>query len=181
MFFLLLSITQCQNVILLIHHGYWNRLKNPFLLCDCDRSFGVRKNETRKCNIIFDKDHLIYYNGSKTCWLRKKKDVKYKDKQHCEWISVAYKGIFYEGIHPLLLPRSSIRLNVFHTGCAVGKRLMSYLRTMFLKQSVPLQNKFLTLICKFWPEGLHFLLYYEKPFSQLKGDEVKKSFWMKMY
>ena len=78
------------------------------------------------------------------------------------------------GVHPSLLPRSSIRPDVFHLGCAIGKGLITYLRSFAVRQSQLFQNKLVKLLATFWPEGVLYLWKLEKPFTSLKGDDVKR-------
>ena len=59
-------------------------------------------------------------------------------------------------------------------GCAIGKRLITYLRSFAVRQSESFQNKLLKLFESFWPDGVLFLWKLDKDFNSLKGDEVKR-------
>ena len=55
-------------------------------------------------------------------------------------------GVSIQGTHPNLLPQSAIFPDVFHLGCAIGKRLLEYLPTFSLQKSERFQNKLLKLV-----------------------------------
>ena len=59
-------------------------------------------------------------------------------------------------------------------GCAIGKGLITYLRSFAVRQSQLFQNKLIKLLATFWPEGVLYLWKLEKPFTSLKGDDVKR-------
>ena len=90
-------------------------------------------------------------------WEKHQDDPKYTEAEHREWVADNNDGVSNFGLHPSLLPRSSIRPDVFHLGCAIGKRLITYLRSFAVRQSESFQNKLLKLFESFWPDGVLFL------------------------
>ena len=61
-------------------------------------------------------------------------DTKYDLKKHWTWVSKHNKGVLHIDVHPTLLPRSNMRCDNFHFGCAIGKRLVQYLQNFSLRQ-----------------------------------------------
>ena len=117
-------------------HSKWNRKHHPFLLCKCARGQGVI-NEDHECEFITPKDSNYYWERSMRRWnnTRKKRGEKgeeYTRKQHLDWIDQWNYGVSHFGFSESLLPRSSIRFDVFHLGCGISRRLMSYVRVFIL-------------------------------------------------
>ena len=62
---------------------------------------------------------------------------------------------------------------MFHLGCAIGKRLMSYLQGFSLRQSRSFQAKLFSMLDTCWSPGVLCLRGISKSFSQLLGVEIK--------
>ena len=118
----------------MLYQPQWSRILKPFLLCKYDRGQAAR-NKNHVCSIILDVEQLILYNKSEVKWNKTKSDPNYTEEVHRLWAAEKNCGVSNQGIHPTLLPRSTIRPDVFYLGCAIGKRLLEYLRTFSLKQS----------------------------------------------
>ena len=84
-------------------------------------------NDQHVCSFIDDGKQLSLCNKSNKKWKSKELDTKYDCKRHRIWISKHNKGVLHMGIHPALLPLSNIKCDIFHLGCAIGKRLIQYL------------------------------------------------------
>ena len=120
-----------------------------------------------------DKEQLTLYKKSNKKWLSKQMDTKYDHQKHRTWVSNHNKGVSHMGIHPTLLPRSSIRCDIFHMGCAIGRRLIQYLQTFSLRQDRPFQAKIFSLLETFWSPGVLCLWRIGKSFTSLLGIEIK--------
>ena len=81
-------------------------------------------------------------------------DIKYTRQKHRTWVSKHNNGVSHMGIHPTLIPRSSIRCDIFHMGCAIGRRSIQYLQTFSLRQDRPFQAKLFSLLETFWSPGV---------------------------
>ena len=92
--------------------------------------------------------------------------------EHMDWIDVHNNGIFHFGIHPMYLPPSNIRFDVFHLRCAVTRRLMVYLRKFILRGPARLVEQFSTLLLSFMSEYNVLLWNLKKSFNKLKGTVV---------
>ena len=122
---------QCHDakcIYVLTGHGNWNRLKKPFLLCKCNKGEAAR-DINHVCTFILDDKQELLYDKAEKQWKKHQDDPKYTEAEHREWVADNNDGVSNFGLHPSLLPRSSIRPDVFHLGCAIGKRLITYLRS----------------------------------------------------
>ena len=100
-------------------------------------------------------------------------DTKYDRQKHRTWVSNHNKGVSHMGIHPTLLPRSSIIYDIFYMGCAIGRRLIQYLQTCSLCQDRPFQAKIFSLLETFWSPRVLCLWRTGKSFSSLLEVEIK--------
>ena len=92
--------------------------------------------------------------------------------QFKKWMQYNNKGVSHFGLHPSLLPLSSIRVDVFHMGCSIGKRLISYLRSFVERQGPKLESKLFKILKTVWSAGVLCLWQVKKKFSQLLGIEI---------
>ena len=123
-------------------HSLWNRKHRPFLICNCKRSEGVT-NPEHECSLISNDETLILWDRSLKRWTRKGENMRseqtiYKNIAHMDWLDEYNQGISHFGIHPNLLRRDHLRLDVFHMRCAITRRLMTYLRVFVLGTSTEL-------------------------------------------
>ena len=102
-----------KMLYLLTQHSLFNRKHYPFLLCKCQRGAGV-KDPNHKCVMISDEEHCQWYNRSLRRWKNKEADENYKEGEHMDWIDKNNYGISHFGFNSALLPRESIRFDVFH-------------------------------------------------------------------
>ena len=132
---------------LLTNHSLWNRKNNPFLLCNCGRSKGVRNTE-HICVPKSHKEQIQSWKYYEKQWKLKKAreeldGKKYMYKSHSDWIDNSNDCVSHFGLHPDLLPCNGIRFDVFHMRCAITRKLMNYLRFL-LEQSNAVINLFLS-------------------------------------
>ena len=128
---------QCHDakcIYILRGHGNWNRLKKPFLLCKCNKGEAVR-DINHVCTFILDDEQEVLYGKAENQWKKRQHDQKYTEAEHRKWVADHNDGVLNFGLHPSLLPRSSIRPDVFHLGCLIGKGLITYLRSFAFRQS----------------------------------------------
>ena len=118
-----------KMLYLLTQHSLFNRKHHPFLLCACQRGEGV-KDPNHCCKLLSDEDHYHWHQRSLRRWNLKRERVgeaKYVVKDHMDWVDVHNCGISHFGFSPSVLPRSSLRFNVFYLRSGVTRRLMTNL------------------------------------------------------
>ena len=128
---------QCYNVkcmYVLTGHGNQNRLKKLFLLCKCHKGKAAR-DINHLCTFILDNKQELLYDKAKNQWKKHQENPNYTEAEHCKWMAHNNDGVSNFGLHPSLLPRSSIRPNVFYLGCSIGIILITYLRSFAVRQS----------------------------------------------
>ena len=162
-----------KMLYLLTQHSLFNRKHHPFLLCNCKRGAGVQDGN-HQCKIINDEEQLRLYNRSKRRWDNMEHIESYKEKQHMDWVDYYNQGISHLGINPTILPRSSIRFDVFHLRGGVTRRLMSNLRKFLMGSTmeIELAEKFSDVLCGFWSEYNVLLWNLNMNFQRLVGSEL---------
>ena len=165
-----------KMLYLLTQHSLFNRKHHPFLLCACQRGAGV-KDKNHRCEIISDKDQNHWFQRSSRRWNLKQGRVgegKYMVKNHMDWVDINNKGISHFGFNPSLLPRSSLRFDVFHLRGGVSRRLMTNLRNFLMgsMMEVELAEKFSDVLSKFWSDYNVLLWNLNKSFQRLVGSEI---------
>ena len=98
---------------------------------------------------ISDNEQEELYDKAEKQWKKHKHNPNYTEAEHREWVADKNEGVSHVGVNPSLLPRSSIRPNVFHLGCAIGKGSITYLRSFAIRQSQVFQNKLVKLLATF--------------------------------
>ena len=162
-----------KMLYLLTQHSLWNRKHHPFLLCACKRGEGVINNETHKCTILNDDEQMRLFQRSNRRWDLKLNDQSYGIDHHKDWIDKNNSGISHLGIHPKLLPRSSLRFDTFHMKCSITRRLMSTVRNFILNQSTNTIERFSKLVLKsFWNDYHLYVWNNKKSFASLVGNEL---------
>ena len=117
-----------------------------------------------------------YYARSSWKWTKKRRQMgrKYTEKQHLDWVDKDNVGVSHFGIHPAMLPRYSIRFDVFHLRSAITKKLMSYLRNFILSQTCEIMKKFQTQVLSTFWKPYHILVWkLNKKFNRFNGEEIK--------
>lgn len=77
------------------------------------------------------------------------------------------------GLHPNLLPRDHVRMDVFHLKCSVTRRLMSYLRNLILDSSSAVREQFeKTVLRSIWKDFHIYVWNNKKNFSSFQGNEL---------
>ena len=168
-----------KMLYLLCQHSQWNRKKNPFLLCKCNRGEGVRNNANHVCTWLTHDEQIESYERSKRRWNRKRsqpiprKGKEYKVKDHMNWADDSNLGVSHFGIHPDLLPRDGIRFDTFHMKCAITRKLMGYIRRFMLNQATDVLESFITdVLGKFWNDFHLYVWKNKKNFSSFQGNEL---------
>eukprot|EP00957_Ditylum_brightwellii_P060231 4574365-Ditylum_brightwellii.AAC.1 len=68
-----------------------------------------------------------------------------------DWINHENGGVSHFGIHPDLLPKDGIRMDIFHMKYSVTQKLMGHMRKFLLNQSTDLIEEFSQKVLKtFW-------------------------------
>ena len=163
-----------KMLYLLTQHSLFNRKHHPFLLCNCKRGAGVQDGN-HQCKIINDEEQLRLYNRSKRRWDNMEHIESYNEKKkHMDWVDYYNQGISHLGINPTILPRSSIRFDVFHLRGGVTQRLMSNLRKFLMGSTmeIELAEKFSDVLCGFWSEYNVLLWNLNMNFQRLVGSEL---------
>ena len=159
-------------------HAGWGSTNSPYLLCGCNKGEGVG-NDKHVCTLISDTEQLVLYEQAEQQWLTidsKSADTKIQKKekeQYKKWISNNNNGVSHFGLHLSLLPLSAIRCDVFHMGCSVGKRMISYLQSFAGRQGHKFESKLFKILKTVWSAGVLCLWRVKKKFSQLLGIEIK--------
>ena len=164
-----------KMLYLLTQHSLWNRKHHPFLLCKCKRGNGVLNNSTHMCSIIDDDDQVKLYEKSLKRYKDKINDSSnnYSKKEHLEWADKNNYGCTHFGIHPDLLPRSTIRFDTFHLKCSITRKLMSYLRLFLLDQAPTINETYcVAVLSKFWKQYHIWIWENKKNFSSFMGNEL---------
>ena len=163
-----------KMLYLLTQHSQWSRKFHPFLLCKCGRGEGVRNNATHVCVPISHQEQITLYERSMRRWdLKRSRDPTYNLKKHLDWIDISNSGISHFGIHPNLLPRHTIRFDMFHMKCAVTRKLMASLRLILLNQATDVIDSFLkTVLKKFWNDYHMYVWKNKKNFASFLGNEI---------
>ena len=83
------------------------------------------------CEVLSHTQQKDRWDRSKRRWEDKRNRLKqgevYDYFKHKDWVDVSNVGVSHFGLHPDLLPRDSLRFDVFHLRCAITRRLMSNL------------------------------------------------------
>ena len=163
-----------KMLYLLTQHSQWSRKFHPFLLCKCGRGEGVRNNATHVCVPISHEEQITLYERSMRRWnLKRHRDPTYDTKKHLDWIDLSNSGISHFGLHPNLLPRDSIRFDMFHMKCAVTRKLMAFLRLLLLNQATDVIDNFLkNVLKKFWNDYHMYVWKNKKNFASFLGNEI---------
>ena len=66
------------------------------------------------CTFISDDEQEELHDKSEKQWKKHEQDPNYTEAEHREWVADNNEGVSHVGVHPSLLPRSSIRPDVFH-------------------------------------------------------------------
>ena len=159
---------------LLTQHSLFNRKHKPFLLCKCMRGAGV-VDPDHKCELTSHAETLRLHERSGRRWDRRRSRPDgdtYTVKKHMDWIDVENDGISHFGLHPNLLPRDTLRFDIFHLRCAITRRLLSYLQRFVLGTTPALIDEFSDILLKFWSEYSVLLFNMNKTFQSFKGDEL---------
>ena len=101
-------------------------------------------------------------------------EAKYVVKDHMDWVDIHNCGISHFGFSPSVLPRSSLRFDVFHLRSGVTRRLMTNLRNFLMGSTmeVELVEKFSDVLSNFWSEYNMLLWNLNKNFQRLVGSEI---------
>ena len=91
-----------------------------------------------------------------------------------DWCDRENKGITHFEFSPQLLPRSSIRFDVFHLRCAVTRRMMENLRAFLLRSTmdVELAKQFSDILNGFWFNYNVLLWNLNRSFRPMIGSEL---------
>ena len=91
-----------------------------------------------------------------------------------DWVDIHNCGISHFGFSPSVLPRSSLRFDVFHLRSGVTRRLMTNLRNFLMGSTmeVELVEKFSDVLSNFWSEYNMLLWNLNKNFQRLVGSEI---------
>ena len=157
----------------LTQHSQWNRKHNPFLVCKCNRNAGL-DDENHKCIMIDDSESKRLWERSLRRWDSKvSRCDKYDTSQHKDWCDESNCGVTHFGIHPDLLPISTIRFEMFHCSCAVIRNIMNYTRKLMLKQSTDLRTLFTTsVLSTFWAKFHVYCWNNKLNISSFKGNKL---------
>ena len=164
-----------KMLYLLTQHSLFNRLHHPFLLCSCQRGEGV-KDPGHKCRILTQTQQEDQWERSLKRWnlkIKKAKGGEYGYFDHMKWVDVENTGCSHFGIHPKILPRNSLRFDIFHLRCAITRRLMTNLRKYIMIQDLSIIIKFSDQILPQFMSRYNVLTWnYNKPFTSFIGSEL---------
>jgi hypothetical protein len=160
----------------LTQHSQWNRKYHPFVLCKCKRGKAAVNARTHKCQIISDADQLKYHNKSITKF-KEVYDNKYDDRNvdnHRNWADVKNNGITHFGLHPTLLPYSSIAFDNLHCRLSIVRSIWSYIREYICAYSFDIQEKFIKILRL--QLGEYYVACYEtgKNLSVMHGEQIEQ-------
>jgi hypothetical protein len=157
----------------LTQHSQRNRPNHPFLLYKCNPRKGV-VDDNHVCVSIIDDEYSQLWSHSERKWqYRKIKNVLYTETQHKNYCDVNNCGVTHFGIHPELLPLSSICFDMMHMKAAVIRRMMGYLRNFILKQSSSTIQSFSTQVLRrFWGVFHTYCWNNKFNFSKFNGNEL---------
>jgi hypothetical protein len=166
-----------KMLYLLTQHSQWNRKFHPFLLCKCKRGEGVT-NAGHTCELLSHQEQVQMWDRSLRRWNYKKnveqnEGSHYSNVQHNDWIDKENLGVSHMGLHPNVLPRHHIRMDVFHLKCAVTRKLMAYLRNIVLDFSQAVREQFeKTVLRTIWKDFHIYVWNNNKNFSSFQGNEL---------
>lgn len=166
-----------KMLYLLTQHSLWNRKHHPFLLCTCQRNIGVLNNEDHVCNFITDDHYKNAWERSLKRWEAKRRRLlpndSYDESHHKDWCDSSNEGVTHFGVHPDILPISSIRFDMFHLSAAITRRIMNYTRNLMLRQSSQIRKEFTnSVLLEFWPEFHVYCWNNKLNFSKFQGREL---------
>ena len=166
-----------KMLYLLTQHSQWSRKFHPFLLCKCKRGEGVR-NTAHNCQLLSHQEQVQMWDRSLRRWKNKKELEEnggslYTPALHGDWVDKNNLGVSHLGLHPNLLPRDHIRMDVFHLKCSVTRKLMSYLRNIILDCSSTVREQFeKTVLRSIWKDFHIYVWNNKKNFSSFQGNEL---------
>ena len=163
-----------KMLCLLVQHSLWNRKNFPFLLCKCKRGQGVDENHT--CIPINMCEEMHLRERSVRRWDKKRRVIgveKYHIRIHMDWVDQHNDGVSHFGVSPELLPRDTLRMDVFHMKCSITKNLMGYLRALLFNQAGDITHTYASsVLLKFWNDLHLYVWKNNKPFSSFQGNEL---------
>ena len=166
-----------KMLYLLTQHSLWNRKHHPFLLCSCQRNIGVLNNEDHICKFTTDEEYKNAWERSLRRWEAKRTRLlpkeRYDESHHRDWCDLSNKGVTHFGVHPDILPISSIRFDIFHLSCAITRRIMTFTRNLMLRQSSQTRKEFSNSVLLQFLSEFHVYCWNNKlGFSKFQGREL---------
>ena len=173
---ILFDVHDAKMIYNIMQYSLWNRKYHPFLLCKCLKGESVVNLENHTCVLITDEESEKLHDKSKKRFADKFNNemTLSNEEKHREWCDKHNFGITHFGLHPSLMPPSSIAFDSLHCRLSNVRQIMGFVRKYLERFGYEIQEEFAAILKL--QLGEYYVLCYQlnKNLAVMHGEQIEQ-------